>query len=146
MKKFFGEFKEFISKGNVIDMAVGVVIGAAFKAIIDSLVNDIIMPVIGWLLGDVDFSSFALTLREATLAEDGVTVLKEAITINYGVFINAIISFLIIGFCLFCVVKAVNKLRRKKEEEPAPEPEEPKPTTEELLLTEIRDLLKDKNN
>ena len=145
MKKFFGEFKEFISKGNVIDMAVGVVIGAAFKAIVDSLVNDIIMPVIGWLLGDVDFSKFVITLREAVLAEDGVTVLKEAITINYGIFINAIISFLIIGFCLFCVVKAVNKLRRNKEEEPAPEPEEPKPTTEELLLTEIRDLLKDKN-
>lgn len=144
MKKFFGEFKEFISKGNVIDMAVGVVIGGAFKAIIDSLVNDVIMPVIGYLLGGLDFSKFVITLQEAVLNADG-TVAKEAVTINYGVFINAIISFLIIGFCLFCVVKAVNKLRRKKEEEPAPAPD-PEPSAEEKLLTEIRDLLKEKNN
>ena len=144
MKKFFGEFKEFISKGNVIDMAVGVVIGGAFKSIIDSLVNDVIMPVIGYLLGGLDFSKFVITLQEAVLNADG-TVAKEAVTINYGVFINAIISFLIIGFCLFCVVKAVNKLRRKKEEEPAPAPD-PEPSAEEKLLTEIRDLLKEKNN
>lgn len=143
MKKFFAEFKEFMSKGNVIDMAVGVVVGAAFKAIIDSLVKDIIMPVVGWLLGGIDFSSFVITLQEAREV-DGE--LLEAVTINYGVFINSIISFVIIGFCLFCVVKLVNALRRKKEEEPAPEPEEPKPSVEELLLTEIRDILKEKND
>lgn len=144
MKKFLGEFKEFISKGNVIDMAVGVVVGGAFKSIVDSLVNDIIMPVIGWILGGLDFSKFVITIADAVKDVDG-TVLKEAVTINYGVFINAIISFLIIGFCLFCVVKVINKLRRKKEEVPAPAPE-PEPSTEEKLLTEIRDLLKEKND
>jgi len=147
MKKFFGEFKEFISKGNVIDMAIGVVVGGAFKTIVDSLVKDVIMPVIGWLLGDLDFSKFVVTLRPAEMAEDNVTVIKEAITINYGVFINAIISFIIIGFCLFCVVKIINKLRRNKEEPVEEEPAaEPEPTTEEKLLTEIRDLLKEKNS
>lgn len=144
MKKFFGEFKEFISKGNVIDMAIGVVIGGAFKSIVDSLVKDIIMPVIGWLLGGLDFSKFVITLKEAVLNADG-TVATEAVTINYGIFINSIISFLIIGFCLFCVVKAINKLRRQKEEEPASAPD-PEPSAEEKLLTEIRDLLKEKNN
>ena len=144
MKKFFGEFKEFISKGNVIDMAIGVVIGGAFKSIVDSLVKDIIMPVIGWLLGGLDFSKFVITLKEAVHKADG-TVATEAVTINYGIFINSIISFLIIGFCLFCVVKAINKLRRQKEEEPAPAPD-PEPSAEEKLLTEIRDLLKEKNN
>ncbi len=139
--KFIGEFKEFISRGNVIDMAIGVVIGAAFKAIIDSLVNDIIMPVVGWLLGGIDFSKYAITLTEATKDVDG-TVLTEAVTINYGVFINTIISFLIIAFCLFCVVKIINKLRRKQEEAPAA-PAIPEPSAEEKLLTEIRDLLKE---
>ena len=144
MKKFFGEFKEFISKGNVIDMAIGVVVGGAFKTIVDSLVKDIIMPVIGWLLGDLDFSKFAITLSEEVV--EAGEVVKEAVTINYGVFINAIISFIIIGFTLFCVVKSINALRRKKEEEevaPAPDPE---PSAEEKLLSEIRDLLKEKNN
>ena len=146
MKKFFGEFKEFISKGNVIDMAIGVVVGGAFKAIVDSLVKDIIMPIVGWLLGGLDFSKFVATLAPAEVDEAG-TVIKEAVTINYGVFINAIISFIIIGFCLFCVVKVINGLRRKKEapapEAPAPDPE---PSAEEKLLTEIRDLLKEGKN
>ncbi|MBQ9985594.1 MAG: large-conductance mechanosensitive channel protein MscL [Oscillospiraceae bacterium] len=142
MKKFFAEFKEFVSKGNVIDMAVGVVIGAAFKSIVDSLVNDIIMPVVGWLLGGLDFSSYAIKLSEK-IAEDGSVAVNA---ILYGKFINTIISFIIISFCLFCVVKIVNGLRKKKEEEPAPEPEEPKPSNEEVLLTEIRDLLKEKAN
>jgi len=135
--KFISEFKEFISRGNVIDMAIGVVVGAAFKSIIDSLVNDIIMPFVGWIIGDVDFSSYAITLSE-TVAEDGSTVVNALL---YGKFINSIISFLIIAFCLFIVVKIINKLRRK--EEPAPEPPA-EPSAEEVLLTEIRDLLKEK--
>ena len=117
MKKFFGEFKEFISRGNVLDMAIGVVVGAAFKSIVDSLVNDIIMPVVGWLIGDMDFADLAIVLSTKT-AEDGSEIVTA---LSYGKFINAIISFLIIAFCLFIVVKVVNKLRRKKEE-PAPEP------------------------
>ena len=142
MKKFFGEFKEFISRGNVIDMAVGVVVGAAFKSIIDSLVNDIIMPVVGWLLGGLDFSSYAFKLSEK-IADDGSVVVNA---ILYGKFINSIISFLIIAFCLFCVVKVINKTRRKKEEDaPAPAPI-PEPSAEEKLLSEIRDLLKEKAN
>lgn len=115
MKKFFSEFKEFISRGNVIDMAIGVVVGAAFKAIIDSLVNDIIMPVVGWLIGDMDFADLAVVLSTKT-AEDGSEIVTA---LSYGKFINSIISFLIIAFCLFLVVKVVNKLRRKKEEAPA---------------------------
>lgn len=142
MKKFFGEFKEFIARGNVIDMAVGVVVGAAFKSIIDSLVNDIIMPLVGWLCGGLDFSSYCIKLSEK-VAEDGSVAVNA---VMYGKFINAIISFLIIAFCLFCVVKAINAMRRKKEEEepaaPAPDPE---PSAEEKLLSEIRDLLKEKN-
>ncbi len=141
--KFIEEFKEFISRGNVIDMAIGVVVGAAFKAIIDSLVNDVIMPVVGWLIGDVDFSSFAIKLSE-TVAEDGSVVVNS---ILYGKFINSIISFLIIALCLFVVVKIINKLRRKKEQAPEPEaPAVPEPTAEEKLLTEIRDLLKENAN
>lgn len=142
MKKFFNEFKEFIARGNVIDMAVGVVVGAAFKSIIDSLVNDIIMPFIGFLLGDMDFSALSIVLKEGTVGADGVVT--GSVAIMYGKFINNIISFIIIAFCLFCVVKVINKLRRKKEEEPAPAPTpDPEPSAEEKLLTEIRDLLKD---
>ena len=141
MKKFFAEFKEFISRGNVIDMAVGVVVGAAFKSIIDSLVNDIIMTVVGWLLVVLDFSSYALKLSE-TVAADGSIAVNA---ILYGKLINSIISFLIIAFCLFCVVKAMNTIRRKKEEEPEPTPA-PEPSAEEKLLSEIRDLLKEKND
>lgn len=139
MKKFLGEFKEFISRGNVIDMAVGVVVGAAFKSVIDSLVNDIIMPVVGWICGGLDFSSYAIKLTEK-VAEDGSVAVNA---ILYGKLINTIISFLIIAFCLFCVIKVINKLRRKKETPPPPAPE---PSAEEKLLTEIRDLLKEKND
>lgn len=137
--KFFGEFKEFIARGNVMDMAVGVVIGAAFKAIIDSLVNDIISPVIGAITKSVDLSALAVTVPETD------------IVIKYGSFISAIINFLIVAFVIFCAVKSVNTLKaradaligKEKAEEEAPEPE---PTKEEILLTEIRDLLKDKQN
>ncbi len=140
MGKLIKEFKEFAVKGNAIDMAVAVVIGGAFGAIVTSLVNDIIMPCVGYLLGGKDFSQLAIVLKEAVLAADG-TVLTEAVAIKYGVFINAIISFLIITFSIFLVIKGLNKLKKKKAEEPAPPAE---PSAEEKLLTEIRDLLKNK--
>jgi len=139
MKKFLGEFKNFAMRGNVMDMAVGVVVGGAFSAIITSLVNNIITPIIGLLLGNVDFSTLSITIPSAV---EGV----EPSSIMYGAFIQSVIDFLIIAFCVFAVVKAINKLHKKKEEpapEPAPAPE-PEPTKEELLLTEIRDLLKER--
>lgn len=126
------EFKEFISKGNALDLAVGIVIGAAFGKIVTSLVNDIIMPPIGLLIGGVDFSSLLITLKAASGD-------KPAVTINYGVFINTIIQFIIIGFAIFIVVKMFNSMKRKKEEKPAAPPP---PSKQEVLLTEIRDLLK----
>lgn len=141
MKKFIGEFKEFISRGHVIDMAIGVVVGGAFKAIVDSLVNDIIMPVVGKLLGGLDFSSHAIVLSK-TVGEDGLEVIENAIW--YGKFINNIISFIIIAFCLFVVVKIINNFRKKKEAEPEAPAPIPEPSAEEKLLAEIRDLLKDK--
>ena len=127
------EFKEFAMRGNVIDLAVGVVIGAAFGKIVTSLVADIIMPPIGYITGGGDFAEKKIVLRPADPANK---VLETAI--HYGNFINAIIQFLIIAFCIFLVVKAINSLKRK--EEPAPVAE-PAPTKEEILLTEIRDLL-----
>jgi large conductance mechanosensitive channel len=128
----FKEFKEFAMRGNVVDMAVGIIIGAAFGKIVSSLVNDVIMPPIGMLLGGVDFSNFMLKLKDA-VGE------VPAVTVNYGVFLNTIIDFLIIGFVIFLVIKGMNKLKRKQEEEPAAPPA---PTKEETLLTEIRDLLR----
>lgn len=125
------EFKEFAMRGNVIDMAVGVVLGTAFGKIVSSFVSDIITPPIGMLTGGVDFSSLVLTLQAASGEAD-------AITINYGVFINTIIDFVIIAFAIFIVVKEINRLKRKHEEAP----EEPKGPTEVELLTEIRDSLK----
>ena len=139
MSKFFSEFKEFAVKGNAVDMAVAVVLGGAFGAIVNSLVNDLIMPAIGVLIGGKDFASLALTLKEAVV-ENGETV-KEAVLFKYGQFINTIISFLIISFTIFLVIKGLNSLKRKKEEAPAAPPE---PSAEEKLLTEIRDLLKEK--
>jgi large conductance mechanosensitive channel len=127
------EFKEFAMRGNVVDLAVGVVIGAAFGKIVTSLVADIIMPPIGYITGGVDFSEKKIVLKEA----DPVHKVLET-AIHYGNFINAIIQFLIIAFCIFIVVKGINSL--KKEEAPAAAPD-PGPTKEEVLLTEIRDLL-----
>jgi large conductance mechanosensitive channel len=127
------EFKEFAMRGNVVDLAVGVIIGAAFGKIVTSLVADIIMPPIGYITGGVDFSEKKIVLRPADPANK---VLETAI--HYGNFINAIIQFLIIAFCIFLVVKAINSLKRKEEPAPATEPV---PTKEEILLTEIRDLL-----
>ena len=143
MKKFFAEFKEFAMKGNVVDMAIGVVIGAAFGKITTSLVNDVIMPLISRITGGVDFSAWKWVLKAAEVDETGAETAAE-IAVNYGSFIAVVLDFLIIALVLFMVVKAINKLRTigKKPEEPAEE-EEPAPTSEELL-TEIRDLLKDK--
>ncbi|MEO1066979.1 MAG: large conductance mechanosensitive channel protein MscL [Pseudomonadota bacterium] len=133
------EFKEFAIKGNMVDMAVGIVIGAAFGAIVSSLVDDVFMPVIGLIIGGIDFSNWFVPLGEGTFAT--IEQAKEAgvATLNIGLFINAIIKFLIIAFALFMVVKAINAMKREAEEEPAPEPAEP--PAEEKLLSEIRDLL-----
>ena len=142
MKKFFSEFKTFAMRGNVMDMAIGVVIGAAFGKITTSIVNDIIMPPIGWLIGGVNFSDLKFELPTVKIGNETM----QAATINYGAFIQTIIDFVIIAFCVFLLVKGINKLSnlKKKEEEAKPKPEEPKPTKEELLLTEIRDLLKER--
>ena len=142
-KSFFGEFKEFIARGNVMDMAVGVIMGGAFGKISPSLVNDVIMPAVSMLTGGVDFSGWKVVLKEAVV-ENGEEI-AAAVSINYGSFLATILDFLIIAFAVFCLIKGINSMHRKKEEEPAPEPApEPEPSNEEKLLTEIRDLLKEK--
>lgn len=132
------EFKDFAVKGNVVDMGVGIVIGAAFTSIVTSFVSDIINPIIGVITGGVDFSNLFINLGGGDF--DSLAAAQEAgaPTINYGLFINAIISFLIVAWILFLVIKAVNELKKKEEEAPAAPPE---PSAEEKLLTEIRDLL-----
>ena len=140
----FKEFKEFAMKGNVVDMAVGIVIGAAFGTIVKSLVSDVLMPPIGLLLGGIDFSNFFVLLKEGATAAAPYAALADAqaagaVTINYGVFFNSIISFIIVAFALFIVIKGMNRMKRKEEEKPS---EPPKPTEEVLLLREIRDALK----
>lgn len=137
MKKFLEEFKAFAMKGNAVDMAVGVIIGGAFGKIVSSIVDDIIMPPIGWLIGGVNFSDLKVTLPSVVIP--GVEQMKPA-TINYGNFIQTLIDFIIIAFCVFLLVKGLNALAKKKNEEPKPAPE---PSNEEKLLTEIRDLLKE---
>jgi len=138
MSNFIKEFKEFAIKGNAIDMAVGVIIGGAFGGIVNSIVNDIIMPPIGWLIGGVDFSDLKVELPR--VVHEGIELAPA--TINYGTFIQTIINFIIIAFCVFMMVKGLAKLKSKKEEEKAPEaPAAPEPSAEEKLLTEIRDLL-----
>ena len=125
---FLKEFKEFAMKGNVMDMAIGVIIGAAFGKIVSSLVDDVLMPLVGMIVGKVDFTTLSVKVGEAELF--------------YGKFIQNIVDFLIVAFCIFMVLKGINKMQRKKEEAPAPEA--PKGPTQEELLTEIRDLLKKK--
>lgn len=132
MKKIINEFKDFISKGNVLDLAVGVIIGGAFQKIVTSLVNDIFMPLLGIITGGHDFSNLTIKFKDAT--------------INYGLFIQNIIDFLLMAICIFIIVKIFNTLKSNLEHKEAEEKkEEAKPTNEEVLLTEIRDLLKKKN-
>ena len=141
MKKFFAEFKEFAMRGNVMDMAVGVIIGTAFGKITTSLVNDVFMPLIGLLVGGVDLGQLNIVLKPEVLDEAG-KVVTEAVTLGIGNLLAVILDFIIVAFAMFLLVKAMNKLASlKKKEEEAPE-EDPKPTSEELL-TEIRDLLKE---
>ena len=144
MGKFINEFKEFAVKGNAVDMAVGVIIGGAFGKIVTSIVNDIIMPPIGWLIGGVNFSDLKVELPAVDLGVEKM----EAATINYGAFIQTLIDFTIIAFCVFMLVKGINHLakKKKKEEKKEETPAPPAPTAEEKLLTEIRDLLKQQNN
>ena len=140
---FMTEFKQFIARGNVMDMAVGVIIGGAFGKISTSLVNDIIMPAVSMLVGGINFSDWKIVLKQAVLDADGVTELAPAVAINYGTFLSTILDFIIIAFAVFCMIKFLNNLHRKKEEAPAAPPAPPEPSAEEKLLTEIRDLLKD---
>lgn len=139
---FLSEFKTFIARGNVMDMAVGVIIGGAFGKISTSLVNDVIMPLISMLTGGIDFSSWKLVMKDAVLNAAGEVEVAE-VAVNYGTFLATILDFLIVAFAVFCMIKAINKLHRKKEEAPATPPAPPEPSAEEKLLTEIRDLLKD---
>jgi large conductance mechanosensitive channel len=132
------EFKSFAMRGNVVDMAVGIIIGGAFGKIITSVVNDIIMPPIGMLVGGVDFKDLKLIIQGAYTDEAGVVT--EAVSINYGNFIQTTVDFLIIAFAIFMVIKAMNRM--KKKEEAAPPPPPPGPTKDQELLMEIRDLLK----
>ena len=130
MKKFLQEFKEFAMRGNVIDLAVGVIVGGAFSSITTSLINDIIMPLLGILTGSISFADLSVSIGGAV--------------ITYGNFIQAVLNFIVMAFVVFCLVKGINKLHRKKEEAHAAPPAPPEPSSEEKLLTEIRDLLKEK--
>ena len=146
MKKFAEEFKAFIMRGNVLDMAVGVIIATAFGKITTSLVNDVFMPFLSWIFGARDMTALNVVVREAVM--DGDTVVKEAITLGFGNFVGAIIDFVLVALVVFCIVKAFNKAhelaeaKKKAEEEAAAaaEPEEPKPTTEELLAQILEEL------
>jgi large conductance mechanosensitive channel len=127
------EFKEFAMRGNVVDLAVGVIIGAAFGKIVTSLVNDVIMPPIGYLTGGIDFKNLKILIKEG----DPTKKIAD-VTINYGNFINTVIEFLIVAFCIFLIVKAINSMKKPEEAAPAADPA---PSNEEVLLTQIRDLL-----
>lgn len=142
MKKFMEEFKAFAMRGNVLDMAVGVVIGGAFGKISASLVNDIIMPLISLITGGIDFSAWKWVLKAAIM--EGEEVITPEIAINFGNLISVVLDFIIIAFAIFCMLKAINSLKKKEEEAPAEEPAPAEPSAEEKLLTEIRDLLANK--
>lgn len=138
MSKFSKEFQEFILRGNVVDMAVGIVIGGAFGKIVTSLVNDVIMPPIGMLTAGINFSDLKIVLNRAVM--EGAEIIKPEVALNYGAFLQTLIDFLIISFSIFLAIKGLNKLRRNK---PAEEPAAPAEPSEDVkLLTEIRDLLK----
>ena len=148
MKKILNEFKAFIARGNVLDMAIGVIIAGAFGKITTSLVNDILMPFISWIFGTRDMTALNVVVREAVM--DGETVVQEAITIGFGTLVATVIDFLLIALVVFAIVKAMNaakakaEAKKKAEEEAAPPPPPAEPSNEEKLLTEIRDLLKAK--
>ena len=149
MKKVFKEFRDFIARGNVIDMAIGVIIASAFGKITSSLVNDVFMPFISWIFGTRDMAALNIVVCPEVLDETGA-VAQAAITIGFGTLVATIIDFLLIALVVFMIVKAINKAKAlaekdKKEEVVEETPAEPEPTKEELLLTEIRDLLKEKN-
>ena len=135
-KGLIAEFKEFISRGSVMDLAVGIIVGGAFTAIVNSLVNDMLMPLIGWIFGGIDFTSLKYVITPATAEA------AEA-AIYYGNFIQSIVNFLLIAFAIFMLIKGINRFRRKKDVEPEPEPEPEQPAQDVLLLQEIRDLLKE---
>ncbi|MDK2908976.1 MAG: large conductance mechanosensitive channel [Bacteroidales bacterium] len=134
------EFKAFAMRGNVVDMAVGIIIGGAFGKIVSSLVNDVIMPPLGLLIGGVNFTDLKITLKQAATAADGSVI--PAVSLQIGSFIQTLVDFTIIAFAIFLMIKGMNALNRKTKQEPAP-PAPPQPTNEEKLLAEIRDLLKD---
>jgi large conductance mechanosensitive channel len=133
------EFRDFAMRGNVIDLAVGIILGAAFTTIVNSLVNDLIMPPLGLLIGGIDFSSFFLTLKGDSYPTVEAAKAAGAVTINYGLFINAVLRFVIVAFAIFLLVKQINRLARQEPPKPAAPPE---PTRQEVLLAQIRDLLK----
>ena len=136
MKKFFQEFKTFAMRGNVMDMAVGIILGGAFGKIVSSLVGDVFMPLLGVLIGGVNFTDLSIRIKDAYT--DSLGTLVPAVTINYGVFLQTIFDFIVITFCIFMMIKGINRLSRKKEDAP----EEPQEPSEEVkLLSEIRDLL-----
>ena len=139
IKSFFNEFKKFAMRGNVMDMAVGMIVGAAFTAIVTSLVNNILMPALGMITGQIDFSDLKIILQAAVKDEAGEIITPE-VAIGYGAFINSVISFLLIALSIFILIKVIGSFKRKKKEEP--KEEEPKPDPQIELLTEIRDLLK----
>ena len=148
MKKFLNEFKAFAMRGNVVDLAVGVIIGGAFGKITTSLVNDIIMPAFSLLLGGISFSDWKWVLQEAVYDDTGAEV-TAAISINYGSFLATVLDFLILAFAIFCMVKAINTLHERmsrKAEEPAAPAAPPEPSDEAKLLTEIRDLLRERRD
>lgn len=144
------EFKEFAIKGNVVDLAVGVILGGAFGGIVNSLVKDVIMPPVGLLVGGVDFGNLFVVLKNGSKAPPPYLTLAQAteggaVTINFGIFINTLINFLIVGVSMFVVVKLINRLRRQNEK-PAPPPPPPTPPRQEVLLEEIRDLLRQRSS
>ncbi|MBL7994875.1 large-conductance mechanosensitive channel protein MscL [bacterium] len=132
------EFKEFMSRGNVVDLAVGIIIGGAFGKIVSSLVNDVLMPPIGWLIGGLNFKDLSIKMKAPMIDASG-SMTDHVVTLNYGSFIQTAVDFIIIAFAVFMVVKLVNKIKRKEEKN---QTEPPKPSNQELLLMEIRDLLK----
>lgn len=141
MAKLMKEFKDFAMRGNVIDMAVGVVIGAAFGKIVSSLVDDLIMPLVGVATGGMNFTDYKWVIQKAVM--DGETVLRPEVTLNWGTWIQTVVDFLIVAFCIFIMIRFINKMKKQKEEEAAAPAPAPEPTKEEVLLTEIRDLLKE---